>query len=122
MKVFLTGNRGRIGSVVERQLREDGHEVVGFDIATGGDILDADAVARAMIGCDGVAHLAMLMGRDHPRDQVFTSGTVGTWNVLDAAKKEGVNRLVSYSSVNATGLFMGESEPDYLPFAEEHGC
>ena len=24
MKVFLTGNRGRIGSVVERQLREGG--------------------------------------------------------------------------------------------------
>ena len=83
MKVFLTGNRGRIGSVV------------GYDIATGGDILDADAVARAMVGCDGVAHLAMLMGRDHPRDQVFDCGTVGTWNVLDAAEKECVNRVVS---------------------------
>ena len=95
MKVFLTGNRGCIGSVVERQLREDGHEVVDFDIAAGGDILDADAVARAMVDCGEVAHLAMLMGRDHPRDQVFASGTVGTWNVLDAAEKEGVNRLVS---------------------------
>ena len=122
MKVFLTGNKGRIGSIVERQLRENGHEVVGFDIATGRDILDADAVDRAMVGCDGVAHLAMLMGRDHPHDQVFASGTVGTWNVLDAVEKEGVNRVVSCSSVNAMGLFMGESEPDYLPFAEEHGC
>ena len=69
MEVFLTGNRRRIGSVVERQLREDGHEVVDFYIATGGDILDADAVARAMVGRGEVAHLAMLMGRDHPRDQ-----------------------------------------------------
>ena len=122
MKVFLTGNRGGIGSVVERQLREGGHEVVGFDIATGDDILDAEAVERAMVDCDGVAHLAMLMGREHPRDQVFASGTVGTWNVLDAAEKNGVKRVVSYSSVNAMGLFMGESEPDYLPFAEEHVC
>ena len=60
----------------------------------------------------------MLMGRDHPRGQVFASRTVGTWNVLDAAEKEGVNRLVPYSSVNTMGLLMGESEPDYLPFAE----
>jgi len=62
------------------------------------------------------------MGRDHPNDQVFDSGTVGTWNVLDASEKECVNWVVSYSSVNAMGLFMGESEPDYLSFAEEHGC
>ena len=75
-----------------------------------------------MVGCDGVAHLAILMGRDHPNDQVFDSGTVGTWNVLDASEKECVNWVVSYSSVNAMGLFMGESEPDYLSFAEEHGC
>ena len=45
--------------------------MVGFDIATGDDILDAEAVERAMVDCDGVAHLAMLMGREHPRDQVF---------------------------------------------------
>ena len=50
MKVFLTGNRGRIGSFVERQLREDGHEVVGFDTATRGRVFDANAVARAMVG------------------------------------------------------------------------
>ena len=64
----------------------------------------------------------MLMGRDHPRDQVFASGTVGTWNVLDAAEKEGGNRVVSYSSVNAMGTFMGEYEPYYLPFTAEHAC
>ncbi|MFT5086360.1 MAG: UDP-glucose 4-epimerase [Candidatus Latescibacterota bacterium] len=122
MKVFLTGNKGRIGSVVERQLLEAGHEVVGFDIETGGDILDAAAVMQAMEGCDSVAHLAMVMGRDKARDLVFASGTVGTWNVLDAAETHGIRRVVSYSSVNAMGLFMGEAEPDYLPFDEEHPC
>ena len=75
-----------------------------------------------MVGCDGIAHLVMLMGRDYPRDQVFASGTVGNWNVLDAAEKEGVNRLVSCSSVSAIGLFMGECELDSIPFAEEHAC
>ena len=43
MKVFLTSNRERIGSFVERQLREYSHEVFGFDIATGGRVFDADA-------------------------------------------------------------------------------
>lgn len=122
MKVFLTGNKGRIGSVVERQLLEAGHEVVGYDIATGGDILDAQAVKEAMEGCDVVAHLAMVMGRDKARDLVFASGTVGTWNILDAAEAHGIARVVSYSSVNAMGIFLGEGNPDYLPFGEEHPC
>ncbi len=122
MKVFLTGNKGRIGSVVERQLLAAGHEVVGFDIETGGDILDAEAVKAAMQGCDAVAHLAMAMGRDKARDLVFASGTVGTWNILDAAEVHGIGRVVSYSSVNAMGFFMGEGDPDYLPFGEEHPC
>ena len=85
MRVLLTGNRGRIGSVVQRQLNDAGHEVVGYDIADGHDILDADGVEKAMINCDGVAHLAMLMGGGNKPEQAFTCGTVGTWNVLQAA-------------------------------------
>ena len=42
--------------------------------------------------------------------------------MLDAAEKEDFNRVVSYNSVNAMGLFMGQSESDCLPFAEEHAC
>ena len=122
MRILLTGNKGRIGSVVQRQLEEKGHEVVGYDIADGRDILDAQGLEKAMEGCDGVAHLAMLMGRQHAPEKVFASGTVGTFNVLQAAERVGAGRVVSYSSVNAMGIFMGEGTPDFLPLDESHAC
>ena len=84
--------------------------------------MDATAVHEAMAGCDWVAHLAMAMGRQHAPEAVYASGTLGTWNVLQAAEAHGVQRVVVYSSVNAMGYFMGEATPDYLPFNEDHSC
>ena len=122
MRIFLTGSNGRIGSVVERIFTEAGHEVVGYDIADGHDIMDPAAVHKAMEGCDWVAHLAMAMGKKITPDVSYASGTVGTFNVLQAAEAHGVTRIVSYSSVNAMGLFMGEDTPDFLPLDETHVC
>jgi nucleoside-diphosphate-sugar epimerase len=75
-----------------------------------------------MEGCDWVAHLAMAMGKKNAPDVSYASGTVGTFNVLQAAEAHGVTRIVSYSSVNAMGLFMGEDTPDFLPLDETHVC
>ena len=122
MRIFLTGSNGRIGSVVERIFTVAGHEVVGYDIADGHDIMDPAAVHKAMEGCDWVAHLAMAMGKKNAPDVSYASGTVGTFNVLQAAEAHGVTRIVSYSSVNAMGLFMGEDTPDFLPLDETHVC
>ena len=122
MRIFLTGCKGRIGSVVERIFTEAGHEVVGYDIADGHDIMDPAAVHKAMEGCDWVTHLAMAMGKKIAPDVSYASGTVGTFNVLQAAEAHGVTRIVSYSSVNAMGLFMGEDTPDFLPLDESHVC
>ena len=122
MRVFLTGSKGKIGSVVERLFTKEGHEIVGYDIADGHDIMDPAAVNKAIEGCDWVVHLAMAMDEPHTPDEVYASGTVGTWNVLQAAEAHDVQRVVSYSSVNAMGLFMGEATPDHLPFDEDHPC
>lgn len=122
MRVFLTGASGKIGSVVKQIFSQAGHEVVGYDIADGDDIMDAAAVQKAMAGCDWVAHLAMAMGEQYAPEETFASGTVGTFNVLQAAEAHGVQRIVSYSSVNAMGLFMGEDTPDFLPLDESHIC
>lgn len=121
MRVFLTGHRGKIGSVAHRVVEEAGHEVVGFDLADGDDMLDAPAVEKAMAGCDAVAHLAMTMGRKL-KEETFESGVMGTWNILQAAERTSARRVVSYSSVNAMGIFMGEDTPDFLPIDESHPC
>jgi dihydroflavonol-4-reductase len=70
------------------------------------DLADEDALARAMDGCEGVFHLA---GSLSPALQDTHAANVeGTRNVLRAAKRAGVRRLVFTSSsaaiIDASGL------------------
>lgn len=121
MQVFVTGHRGRIGSVISAQLTDQGHRVVGFDRADGQDICDRAAVLQAAQGCDAVIHLASLLGRpDDDSSETMSVGLVGTWNVLEAARAEKMQRVVYFSSVNALGIFMGQKAPDYLPIDDDH--
>lgn len=121
MKVFVTGNQGRIGSVVAAQLVEQGHTVVGFDRANGDDMRHGQAVRQAAVGCDAAIHLASLLGgpKDDP-DETMSVSLMGTWHMLQAAQAEQMQRVVYFSSVNALGIFMGQKAPDYLPIDDEH--
>lgn len=123
MKVLLTGNRGMIGSVTEAKLITAGHEVVGYDRCDGLDILDAGALEIAIGGCEGVVHLASPVGvpEDDPHE-TMNAIVQGTWNVLLAAEKAAVKRVVFMSSVDALGVFQGERKPDYLPLDDHHPC
>ncbi|MDI9897400.1 NAD(P)-dependent oxidoreductase [Rhodococcus sp. IEGM 1381] len=118
MRVLLTGDRGILGTVVRTELELRGHQVTGYDIASGDDIRDAAAVRAAASGHDAIVHLAGLPGdRDDP-DQVMSINLVGTWNVLLAAESAGVERVVYCSSGKALGLL--ERDPDYLPVDDAH--
>jgi nucleoside-diphosphate-sugar epimerase len=119
MKVLLTGNRGRIGPSIERQLSHDGHEVRGFDLATGGNILDARAVKEAAAGVDAIVHVAGVAGdRGRPAAEVLAVNLTGTANVLVAAEEQRVPRVVYMSSGRSLGLL--ERNPDYLPLDDKH--
>ncbi len=121
MQILVTGNQGLIGRAVTARLREAGDHVTGFDRADGHDILDPDALAAAARGCDAVVHTAALLGRpwDKPHD-IMTVNVTGTWNALAAARAAGARRVVSFSSVNALGIFSGNGTPDYLPIDDAH--
>jgi UDP-glucose 4-epimerase len=121
MQVLVTGSRGRIGSVIVEQLQEAGHSVVEFDRVLGNDMRDGAAVRAAAQGCDAIIHLASLLGspKDDP-DETMSVGLQGTWHVLMAAKETGAKRVVSFSSVNALGIFMGQHAPDYFPIDDDH--
>ena len=60
MIILLTGHRGRLGPAIIEALEGAGHEVRGFDLADGGDIRDAQAVARAALGTQVIVHAAGL--------------------------------------------------------------
>ncbi len=123
MKILVTGNEGMIGSVVEKVLRSDGCEVVGFDIASGYNILNPNDISDAVQGCDAIVHLAALLGNpeDAP-DQIMTVNLLGTWHILRAAAKAKLKRIVFFSSVDVLGIFKGQRKPDYLPLDDNHSC
>jgi UDP-glucose 4-epimerase len=121
MRILVTGQRSNVGAVVAGQLADHGHEIVGFDVADGQDVLDADAVRRAAAGCTAIVHLAAL-----PHDtagtpeQIMAVNVLGTWHALLAAQAAGVSRIVHFSSAQVFGTAEGERLPDYLPLDDAH--
>jgi NAD dependent epimerase/dehydratase len=83
----------------------------------GGEIQDPFSVARAVAGCDTVFHLAALIGIPYsyvaPQSYVATNVT-GTLNVLEAARGEGVRRVVHTSTSETYGTAL------YTPIDERH--
>jgi len=121
VKALVTGASGFIGSHVVAALAAAGHEVRAFDrrapaeVPTGveavaGDVLDADALARAAQGCDGVFHLAALYSYARAHARVMESVNVdGTRAVLAAAARAGVRRVVHTSSCATCGPVAGRA-------------
>jgi nucleoside-diphosphate-sugar epimerase len=131
MKALVTGGAGFIGCNIVNALLELGHEpVVLDDLSSGyrenlvagvpfveGDVRDLDAVARAMVGCGVVFHLAASVGNvrsiEHPQIDSAIN-VLGTLNVLETARVGRIDRVVFSSSA---GIF---GELKTLPISEDH--
>jgi dihydroflavonol-4-reductase len=116
MRVLLTGGHGFIGSRVTRLLVERGDSVRCLlrdksatrridDLAVeraSGDVRDASTLAGAMAGVDACVHLASPSGWQEIRSAALEATIVdGTRNLLEAARRHGVRRVVYVSSVAA---------------------
>ncbi len=135
MKAFVTGGAGFVGSNLTDRLVAEGHEVVVFDnfstgrdpflegaLASGrvtvirGDVLDMDAVTKAMRGSDFVCHIAanadVRFGTLHPRRDL-EQNTLATFNVLEAMRTHGIKRMI----FSSTGSIYGE--PQVFPTPED---
>jgi CDP-glucose 4,6-dehydratase len=81
-----------------------------------GDLRDAEAVERAVAGCDSIFHLAAQtivgVARDTPAE-TFEVNVRGAWNVFEACRAHGTSRVVFASSDKAYG-----TSPE-LPYRED---
>jgi len=122
--ILVTGGAGYIGSVLVRQLLNNGFRVrvldslkfggealfdvllhPGFEFMLG-DIRDADTVRKAIDGVDGIAHLAAIVGdpackkfSEEARETNWTA-SVG---LFEAAEAAGVSRFVFASTCSNYG-------------------
>jgi dihydroflavonol-4-reductase len=119
LKPFVTGASGFLGSHVARVLADQGADLrllvrptsnlrnlerLKAETASG-DLRDAGSLERAMAGCDTVFHVAAdyrLWVRDPA--EMYRSNVDGTRAILEAARKNGVRRVVYTSSVATVGF------------------
>ena len=147
MRILFTGGSGKAGKHTINYLLEHGHSLLNLDqvqlehpkvLTRFADIVDAGQVFDVMgsyahydeldkgIGIpkfDAVVHFAaiprLLMTSDN---ECYRVNTLGTYNVIDAAIKMGVKKVIFASSETTYGICFAEGElkPNYLPIDEEH--
>jgi len=131
MNILVTGGIGLVGKYVVDLLGHK-HKVSVLDIREPAspkpfywvDIMNFPALVHALShGFEAIVHMA---GIPHPlndpAEKVFTVNTVGTFNVLEAATRCGIKKLVFISSESVLGFaFMTQVvAPSYIPIDEEH--
>jgi uronate dehydrogenase len=112
MKVLITGAAGTVGRRLVRGLEGehdlrlgDLHPPPGDPRWVALDVTRLESVARAMQGARAVVHLAVASGKEgEEEDDAFNQlrfdvNVKGTWNVLEAARRAGVQRFVYTSSL-----------------------
>lgn len=127
MRILITGGKGNLGGRLAARLAERGDEVTLFDIhdeakeelwgaadcrTVIGDISDRDGFFEAVSseGFDSIFHLAAILSADAEEDVIraWNVNMEGTRNVLEAAVKWEIGRVVFTSTVASFGANLSE--------------
>ncbi|MGC5170559.1 NAD-dependent epimerase/dehydratase family protein [Microbacterium sp. DT81.1] len=134
MRIAVTGGSGKLGSVVVRELRANGHNVVNLDVSGQrgpgfvrvdltdyGQVIDALAgVNDQHDGIDALVHLGAIPAPGILSDvATFHNNMPSTFNVFWAAVRLGIRRIVYASSETVLGLPF-DVPPPYIPVDEEY--
>lgn len=137
-KIFVTGGTGFIGQKLAKKLADQGHEVVALirskskakDLAhdnisfVEGDLFNIAALEVGMHEADEVYHLAAFASV-WAKDNTFAKVNIdGTLNILDAAKKKGVKKVLVTSTAGVIGPAIdgpvNEETPRQVDFFTEY--
>ncbi|MET0447797.1 MAG: NAD(P)-dependent oxidoreductase [Aeromicrobium sp.] len=146
MRIFFTGGSGKAGKHVAPYLAEQGHQVTNADLVRLGhpdvddlrvDLTDVGEVYSALAGLgnldeldlpepptyDAVVHFAAVPRIGLTSDAAtYAANVLSTYNVLEAATRLGIGKIVFASSETTYGICFaqGERRPLYVPIDEEH--
>lgn len=146
-RILFTGGSGKAGKHVIPYLLDQGHRVMNVDLVPLdypkvdnliADITDAGQMFNAMSSYagfdelepgtgvptfDAVVHFAavprILL---KPDNETFRVNTVGTYNVIEAAVKMGIKKIIIASSETTYGICFsdGKTDPKVLPLEEDY--
>lgn len=122
--ILITGGAGFLGINLCRYLLKKGYDVVSLDIVPFdyedvkdkitiviGDIRNNNVLNKVMKNVDIVVHTAAALPL-YSKQQILSTDITGTRNVLQAAKDNGVSRVIHISSTAVYGI------PDHHPLYE----
>ncbi len=146
MRILFTGGSGKAGKHVAPYLAEQGHQVTNADLVPLGhpdvadlrvDLTDTGEVYSALAGLatfdeldlaekptyDAVVHFAAVPAiLLRPDSATYATNVLSTYNVLEAATRLGIRKVVFASSETTYGVCFaqGERRPLHVPVDEEH--
>jgi len=147
MRIFFTGGAGKAGRYAVAHLLAQGHSVTNADLARLDlpgvanlriDLTDAGAVFNGLAQYaaaheldpgtgvpryDAVVHFAAIPSLLlRPDNETYATNVMSTYNVLDAATKLGIRKVIVASSETTYGVCFadGEVRPAYIPVDEDH--
>lgn len=146
-RIFFTGGSGKAGKHVIPYLLNQGHRVMNVDLVRLdypgvdnliADITDSGQMFNAMTSYAGLDELELGNGVPHfdavihfaamprilitPDNETFRVNTIGTYNVIEAAVKLGIKKIIIASSETTYGICFsdGKTDPHVLPLEEDY--
>ena len=146
-KIFVTGGSGKAGKHLIQYLLEKGYSVVNADLVPlvmngvdniNLDITDSGQVFNALSGYANIPELKLGEGPKNfkavihlaaiprilvkPDNETFRINTLGTYNVMEAATKLGIKKIIFASSETTYGFCFAQGNPipKWLPIEEDY--
>jgi nucleoside-diphosphate-sugar epimerase len=130
MKVVVTGASGKAGRAVARALLDGGYDVLGVDLLPPReqlaafllvDLTELGQAVECLAGAAAVVHLAAIPASGIQSEATtFRTNLLSAYNVFEAARLLGLDRVVWASSETILGLPFDREQPAYAPIDEEH--